>query len=396
MKDPERTILHIDMDAFYASVEQRDDPSLRDRPLVIGSDPEEGRGRGVVSTCSYEARKYGIHSAQPISRAYRRCPNAVFMRPDIRKYAYESRKIREILYRHTPCMEFISLDEAFLDITGSLGLFGGAERIARSMQSVILEERGLSASIGVAPNKMTAKIASDLKKPRGIVIVPHGEAAEFLHPLSIRRLWGIGEKTGRVLDTLGIRTIGELAACSRRTLTLELGSAGEHLQRLARGIDNRPVETVSHTKSIGNEITFSKDTADMDFIRSRLLRLSEKVFFRLWKHDLDAYTVVLKIRFADFSTHTRSRTLEAPPRSPLELYRIVLENLNRCAPGGRKIRLIGVSGKKLRERSEQLDLFEQNERKKEQRDSLNRAVFSIKDRFGDRKLGYGNFENERQ
>lgn len=389
MDNSKRTILHIDMDAFYASVEQRDNPCLKGKPVIIGADPKGGRGRGVVSTCSYEARKFGIHSAMPISRAYRRCPGGVYLRPDMKKYAAESMVVREILYEYTPVMEFISLDEAFLDITGSLNLFGGAQKIASDMQEKILKQRELGSSVGVAPTKMAAKIASDLKKPMGIVIVSPDNVREFLAPLSIKRVWGIGKKTFAVFSRMGIETIGDLAALDEKSVEASLGSHGLDLLNLARGSDIRRVEPDSKVKSISNEITFEEDVSDLSIIRTKLLELSEKVFFRMWTQKLEGVTVTLKIRFEDFSTRTRSVTETNPPGTAVELYERVIQNLGRCSLTGRKIRLIGVGVQNFRTGSRQMNLFQDENKRKERQEQLNQTLADIKDRFGGKTIRYG-------
>ncbi len=389
MTERAQTILHIDMDAFYASVEQRDDPSLKGKPVIIGANPKQGKGRGVVSTCSYEARQFGIHSAMPISRAYRRCPGGVYLSPDMKKYAAESMAIREILYQFTPVMEFISLDEAFLDITGSLNLFGGAQRIASAVQQRILTERQLGSSVGVAPTKMAAKIASDLKKPMGIVIVEPETVRVFLAPLSIKRIWGIGKKTFAVLRRMGIETIGDLAELDERSVEASLGSHGLDLLNLARGSDSRIVETETQVKSISNEITFEEDVSDLSIVRAKLLELSEKVFFRMWTKKLEGLTVTLKIRFGDFTTRTRSLTESSPPGTAVELYERVIQNLERCFLTGRKIRLIGVGVQNFRTGSRQMELFQDDHKRVERQDQLNRALSSIKTKFGSKKIRYG-------
>ena len=238
-----RCIIHVDMDAFFASVEQRDDPALRGRPVVVGSDPKAGKGRGVVSTCSYEARKYGIHSAMPISIAYKKCPQAVFLPVDMEKYAEASAKIHEILYSFSPDIEPISIDEAFLDITGSYHLFGTPVETCRLIKEKIKKYTGLTASIGLAPTKMAAKIASDLDKPDGLVEVTEEKLLDFLRPLDVRKIWGLGPKCEAELQRLGIQTIGDLARMDPDHLTGTFGKVGLEFWRLANGIDERPVET---------------------------------------------------------------------------------------------------------------------------------------------------------
>jgi len=258
----ERVIVHVDMDAFFAAIEQRDDPSLAGKPVVVGADPMGGKGRGVVSTCSYEARRFGIHSAQPISQAYRCCPNAVFLPGDGAKYSRESRRIRGIFEQFTPLVEPVSVDEAYLDVTGSLRLFGGKRALVQQLRERIRSETGLTASLGVATGKLVAKIASDLEKPHGLVIVEPGREAEFLAPLEVRRLPGVGPKMHAALARLGIRTIGDLAAVPRRELIRGFGEWGAELHRKAHGVDAAPVQAPEAAKSVGHEHTFAEDTTD--------------------------------------------------------------------------------------------------------------------------------------
>ncbi|MFA9452479.1 MAG: DNA polymerase IV, partial [Candidatus Aminicenantaceae bacterium] len=255
--EKERFIAHLDMDAFYAAVEQRDNPDYREKPVVVGADPKGGSGRGVVAACSYEAREYGIHSAMPISTAYKKCPQAVFVRGDMQKYVRISRQIFTILERFTPDVEPISIDEGFLDITGSYHLFGTPEDTCRKIKAMVREETGLTASIGMAPNKMTAKIASDLEKPDGLVIVSREGLLGFLHPLPVQKLWGVGKRMLEALQKLNIHTIGDLARWSQEDMAERLGRAGTHVWKLANGIDPRDVRGEDGVKSIGHEHTFA-------------------------------------------------------------------------------------------------------------------------------------------
>ena len=257
---PARTIIHVDMDAFYASVEQRDRPDLRGRPVIVGADP---RGRGVVSAASYEARAFGVHSAMPIGRAARLCPTGVFLPVDMAKYAQVSRQIMAILAEFTPLLEPLSIDEAFLDVTASRGLLGDGERIARAIKQRIRDTVGLTASVGVASNKFVAKVASELRKPDGLVVVPPGEEAAFLAPLPVSRLWGVGRVTASDLDAMGILTIGQLATVPVDHLRARFGGSGADLRALALGLDDRPVEPFAPPKSMGAEETFEQDHRDL-------------------------------------------------------------------------------------------------------------------------------------
>ncbi len=261
------------MDAFYASVEQLDHPAYRGKPVVVGADPRGGAGRGVVAACSYEARKFGIRSAMPISRAYRLCPTAVFVRPRGARYAEMSERIFAILREYTDLMEPLSIDEAFLDVTASQRLFGPAAEIGRTMKARIRSELGLVASIGLAPNKFLAKVGSDLGKPDGFVTVAPGQERAFLDPLPISRLWGVGPKTEARLHQMGFQTIGQIARTPLATLEDTLGQGGRDLWELANGLDDRPVEPEQEAKSIGAEHTFAEDTADREQIRRTILEL---------------------------------------------------------------------------------------------------------------------------
>jgi DNA polymerase-4 len=280
-----RTILHADLDAFYASVEQRDRPELRGKPVIVGSDGP----RGVVATCSYEARKFGVHSALPGSIARRRCPQGIFVPPRMRVYVEIARQVRAIFESVTPLVEPLSLDEAFLDVTGSARLFGGGVSIAKKIRADVLAQTQLTISIGVASNKYCAKVASDLDKPDGLTIVPRGGEAEFLAPLPIRRLWGAGPKTQERLESLGLHTIGEVATCEEKRLRRVLGEEGTaHFKRLALGLDDRSVAPSQAPKSISHEQTFGHDLEGDDAAHAVLLALSESVGMRARAQGLQA------------------------------------------------------------------------------------------------------------
>jgi nucleotidyltransferase/DNA polymerase involved in DNA repair len=338
-----RTILHVDMDAFYAAVEQRDRPELRGKPVIVGADPRGGRGRGVVATASYEARRFGVASAMPISQAYRLCPHGVYVPPDMEKYARVSHDVMEILRRYTECVEPISIDEAFLDVTGSRRAFGDGERIARALKDAIRTETALTASVGVAPSKLVAKIASDLRKPDGLVVVPPGGEAALLAPLPVRRLWGVGPKMEEALARLGVATIGDLAGLDPARLEHRLGTHGHDLLLLARGIDDRPVVADRDAaKSIGHEHTYDVDTADLARLRRTLLDLSDAVAARLRAHAVRGRTVTLKYRDEDFKTITRAETVPGPTDVGNRIFEVAWR-LFQKAHGPRKVRLLGVS-----------------------------------------------------
>lgn len=382
----ERFIVHVDMDAFYASVEQRDHPEYRGRPVVVGADPKGGQGRGVVAACSYEAREYGIHSAMPISFAYKRCPHAVYLRGDMKKYVHISHQILKILKRFTPDIEPISIDEAFLDITGSYKLFGTPEETCRKIKATICEETGLQASLGMAPNKMTAKIASDLEKPDGLVVVTSKGLQEFLHPLPVGKLWGVGKRTKEELSRLGIRTIGDLASRDLKDLSNLLGKSGVHVWKLANGIDPRDVETSIGIKSIGHEHTFEEDVIDPQMIEDTLMWLAEKVSRRMRKKGFRGRTVSLKIRLADFSTYTRAKSLQTPTNYVNDLFQTALDKTRAFKLGKQPIRLIGIQVSNLEKEKGQLGLFGPTSPGSEKKEKLHEAVDRIKDRFGERAI----------
>ncbi|MFH0839707.1 MAG: DNA polymerase IV [Candidatus Omnitrophota bacterium] len=400
----ERYIVHVDMDAFFASIEQRDNPSLGGKPVIVGADPQKGRGRGVVAASSYEARKFGIHSAMPISTAYQKCPHAAFLLPDMQKYSEVSRHIYKILYDFTPEIEPVSIDEAFLNITGSYKLFGTPQKTCLLIKSSIKKETLLTASIGLAPTKMAAKIASDLEKPDGLVRVSRKNLLDFLWPLDIKRLWGLGKKTEAVLKDRGISTIGELAKKDVKEIMDLLGKNGLHLWQLANGIDDSEVLTDSEAKSLSSETTFDKDTSDRDQVEAAIMSLCEKVSARLRCEGLKAKTVTLKIRLEGFLTYTRALTLGVSTNHTDILYKYAKELYakfdtfdgpknsrllsialsKRSAPKGdpqkKKIRLIGVKASNLISSRQKDYLFK--DFGDEKREMVHQALDRIRERFG--------------
>jgi len=371
------------MDAFYAAIEQRDNPACRGKPVIVGADPKDGRGRGVVSACSYEARKFGVHSALPISTAYRRCPHAVYLPVDMSKYVRESKKVFEILGRFSPDIEPLSIDEAFIDITHSHHLFGTPEETCRKIKSVIKSETGLAASIGLAPNKHTAKIASDLEKPDGLVIIRRENLFSFLHALPVSRLWGVGEKTREAFGSLNIQTIGDLAGWDIKDIVQMFGKHGEHAWRLANGIDPREVLAETEAKSVGNEHTFEKDEKDRDRILDTLMALSENVSRRLRKSGVKGRTITLKIRFSDFKTFTRSESLSQATNFADEIYATASKKAKSFDFGpNHPIRLIGVSVSGLEKTDLQPGLFDHAPSETERKEKLHRALDEITERFG--------------
>lgn len=376
-------ILHCDMDAFYASVEERERPELVGHPVIVGGSPEK---RGVVSAANYVARRYGIHSAMPSITAHRLCPHGIYLPPRIDYYAEVSRQIREIFERFTPLVEPLSLDEAFLDVTGSEQLFGPATEIGQKVKQVVRKETGLVVSVGVAPNKFLAKIASDFKKPDGFLVVEPEHIQEFLDPLPVERLWGVGKQGSKVFQRLGIRTIGQLRQWPIETLTNSFGSQGEHLWQLAHGIDDDPVVPEREAKSISHETTFEQDIDDLDVLRAWLVDLTEQVGWRLRRHGLRSRVVHLKIRFADFSLITRSQTLPEPTDITHDLWQAADEMLLKRLPASHlPIRLIGmgVSGLDATGFIQGL-LFDQDQRKKQA--GLDVATDQIREKFGSAAL----------
>jgi DNA polymerase-4 len=363
------------MDAFYASVEQRDRPELRGRPVIVGADP---RGRGVVSAASYEARVFGVRSAMPISRAARLCPHGVLVPVDMEKYARVSEEIMAILGDFSPLVEPVSVDEAFVDLTGTESLFGAPADTVQRIKQRIREATGLGASAGLASNKFIAKIASDLRKPDGLVIVPPGREAAFLAPLPVERLWGVGKATARSLAALGVASIGQLQRLPRATLVSRLGGHGADLHALAFGRDDRPVEPWTPPKSMGAETTFERDVDDRARLETTLRGQAERVARELRAGGVAASRVTLKLRFADFHTITRSHTGD-PTQDGLELYRRAAGLFARERLVQR-VRLIGVSASALgRPESGQLGLLDADTVRRER---LARAVDGITGRFG--------------
>jgi DNA polymerase-4 len=375
-------ILHVDMDAFYASVEERDQPELVGHPVIVGGTPE---GRGVVAAANYMARKFGVHSAMPAVQAKRLCSHAIFLRPRMEHYAEVSAQIRSVFDRYTPLVEPLSLDEAFLDVTGSESLYGPALKIAQDIKHEIRGSLSLVASVGVAPNKFLAKIASDLEKPDGLVVVDSDRVQEFLDPLPVKRLWGVGKVTGKVFEELGIHTIGQLRHLSVETLQQHFGNSGMHFWELAHGIDARPVTPEQEAKSISHEKTFSSDIDDRSLLYAWLLELTEQVTCRLRRHGLKARTVNLKVRYDDFHTLTRAHTLFAPTNVTEEIWQAVSLLFERIPSRQLRLRLLGVGVSNLVAGTQtQLDLFADPEHKRQSR--LDEVADDIKAKFGSSSL----------
>ena len=342
---PERRILHIDMDAFYASVEQRDDPRLRGRPVVVGGSPDS---RAVVCTCSYEARRFGVRSAMPCSKARRLCPDAIFVPPDFGRYKAVSVELRRIFKSATELVEPLSLDEAYLDVTENrLGMALGRD-VAIHLKARIRDELHLTASAGVGPNKLIAKIASDVRKPDGLCVVAPSRVLDFLAPLPVGRLYGVGPRTAERLGELGMKTVMDLRGAEAHGLERVLGSFGRFLHALAFGHDDRPVVPYHIPKSRGAETTLSVDLTDLRAIARLVEEQAEEVADGLRQLGRPARTVTLKVRYSDFTTISRSRTLPAPTRDAAVLCEVALSLLHTQTEAGRRpIRLVGVQGHNL-------------------------------------------------
>ena len=382
-----RVILHVDMDAFYASIEVRDNPQYQGLPVVVGSAPG---GRGVVAAASYEARRYGIRSAMPSGEAFARCPQALFLPVDMQKYRAVSSQLFDLLDTFTPRVEPISIDEAYLDLTGCPAPStaaaspeapaGSPLAFARAIKGRIGETLRLPVSIGVAPNKFLAKLASELAKPDGLREIGLNEAAALLAPLPVTVLWGVGPQTRQRLGSLGIDTVGDLQRTPTSVLRASLGFAAEELARLSRGLDDRAVEVSRETKSIGRETTFEEDTADREALLRTLVALAEDVARSLRAEGLHGRTVTLKVRYENFHTLTRNLTLPSPTHSGAVIYRAAVGLLDRLAPLPRPVRLIGVSVSGLgRVGLTQVSLFGEEE----QHARVDQVVDAINERFGE-------------
>ncbi len=389
-----RSILHVDMDAFYASVEVRRDPSLAGRPLIVG-----GSGtRGVVASCSYEARAYGIHSAMPSTRARRLCPEAIFLPGHYDLYQECSRQLHQVLHCFTPLVEAISLDEAFLDVTGARRLFGTGVEVAWTIRRRIHDELALASSVGVATSKLVAKLASKAAKPTasfagvvpgpGVTVVEPGAELSFLHPLAVGALWGVGPATRRRLDRFGVATVGDLAAVPVDTLVAALGSAmGRHLHALAWARDTRPVEAARAVKSVGHEETYRQDHHDREPLHREVVRLADAVATRLREAGRAGTTVVLKVRFGDFRTITRSRTVAVPLDAGPSLAKVALALLDGVDPSP-GVRLLGVSVSNLVEQPAiQLTLDGAANETGGEAGDVARAVDEVRRRFGAAAVG---------
>ena len=381
--DSRKHILHLDLDAFYPSVEILDNPSLKGRPVIVGG----GRQRGVVSSASYEARKYGVHSAQPIAAAMRLCPQGVFLPVRMGRYSEISNMVFEIYRRFTPLVEPLSLDEAFLDVTGSTRLFGSPADMALRIKQLVAGETGLTVSAGVASSKLIAKIASDLQKPDGLTVVPHDRVRAFLDPLPVEKLWGVGHVTRESLMLLGVKTIGDLSRIAVNVLERKLGRQGLQLHCLSLGIDDRGVEPEREAKSIGNEETYADDIIDRAIIKKELLGLSIKVARRARSEGLEGKTITLKVKYNDFQQITRSITLPEPTDDGDEMFRHCCSLLNKTEAGRKPARLLGVTLSHLTScaAARQLCLFTGQSRSLKKK-KLNLALDKISEKYGEHTI----------
>jgi DNA polymerase-4 len=377
-----RWIVHVDMDAYFASIEQRDHPNYQGKPVIIGG----LSARGVVATASYEARKYGIKSAMSIGEAHRRCPEGIFLPPNIKKYAQVSSQLFHIFQSFSPLVEPLSMDEAFLDATGMERLYPDITEIPRQIKKRIKQELNLTASAGVAPNKFLAKLASDLQKPNGLVVIRPGEEINLLAPMSIKKLWGVGDATATILKNLQIETIGELRTMDLPFLQKHLGNSALNLYNLAWGKDDRPVIPGREAQSIGNETTFDTDLWSKEEIHSILLALASKVGWRLRKAGLHARTITLKVRFSSFRTITRSITAPSSLTLDQEIYKTVLTMLEKVTLH-EGVRLLGVTASKLgEEKIQQLSLFTETNEKQVK---ITTIMDQLKDKFGETIIARG-------
>ena len=376
-----RRIVHLDMDAFYASVEQEDRPELKGRPVIVG-----GAKRGVVSAASYEARKFGVRSAMPVFEARRLCPHGIFLPVRMRRYKEVSERVMAILAGFSPLIERVSIDEAFIDITGTETLYGPPDGLARLMKGAIRRETGLTCSIGISPNKFLAKIASDMEKPDGLVVIEEGDVASFLSRLPIERIPGIGAKTSLALKELGVLVASDVLRFPLSFWTKRFGKYGVRLYEKAQGIDDSPVVPFVEPKSCGAEDTFPKDTDDPEEIKKWLLAQAESVGRELRRDGYRAHTVTLKIKFSDFRTVTRSRTLHEPTRCTKVIFDTVVQLLDELKIGA-GVRLCGVAASNLSKGVQQTRLFA--DPVTERHEKLDRAIDDIRSKFGESALRRG-------
>ncbi|MFC1494670.1 DNA polymerase IV [Thermodesulfobacteriota bacterium] len=374
-----KCIIHLDMDAFYPAVEILDNPGLKGKPVIVGGSSK----RGVVSSASYEARKFGVHSAQPIARALKLCPNGVFLPVRMERYKEMSFRIFEIFKRFTPLVEPLSIDEAFLDITGTERLLGDPVYVAKKIKDTVFDETGLTVSAGVAPSKFIAKIASDMDKPDGLTVVPHDKINDFLDTLSVSKMWGVGKVMLEKLGRYNIKTFYDLRTFPLETLERAFGKNGTRMHLLAMGIDNRSVETEHEIKSIGHELTFSKDIQDIEYAEEQILALAIKTGKRMRSNNVAGKIVTLKVKYSNFKQITRSQTLDKHTHDGMIIYQKAKKLLRKTDTGKKPVRLLGISmsGLEPGEINGQLSLFLKDEKTKKA-ENLNKAIDSLQDKFG--------------
>jgi len=384
-------IIHLDMDAFYPSVEVLDNPALKGKPVIVGG----GEERGVVSSASYEARKFGVHSAQPVAKAKRLCPDGIFLPVRMSRYQEVSKQAFEIFLRFTPLVEPLSIDEAFLDVTGSIRLFGRPENIAKKIKQIISAETGLTISAGVAPSKFVAKIASDIDKPDGLTAVHSDGVRDFLDPLPIKKMWGVGKVTQLVLSRLNIHTFRDLRQTPVKVLEKRFGKQGAKIHLLAMGVDERDVIPEHEVKSIGHEQTYSQDIISLDAAQKELLALGNKVARRLRHKGLKGKTVTLKVKYFDFVQVTRSATLPESTDDGSEIYSLACHLLKKTEVTKKPIRLLGISLSQLSflGSGTQLSLFDQD-RSSQKRQRMNIVLDSLYEKFGDKCVVPGTLLND--
>ncbi len=381
MKDEKkRKIIHVDMDAFFAQIEQRDNPAYKNKPLIVGGP----LNRGVISTASYEARKYGLHSGMPLSRAKRLCPDGIYVPVDMEKYIQESRKIKKIFSDFTPLTESVGCDEAFLDVTGCENLFGSALEIAKKIKGRVYEETNLTSSAGIAPNKFLAKLASSINKPNGLTCLDDTEEVlAKVQLLPISYIWGVGRVTEEELTRMGIKTIGDLADMPFALIRKKFGENGEIIHKMANGIDSRPVTASTEPKSVGRETTYEIDTDNLGIVKATLLSLSQRVSKNLMDIGYKAKTVTLKIRYSDFKTVSARVTLKEHISSSFGIYRACVSLVDRFDIVKKKVRLVGISTSNLLSEAEnECSLFKEENKQ----ENLSKAMYEISKKFGDKKL----------
>ncbi len=384
-------IIHLDMDAFYPSVELLDNPALNGKPVIVGG----SRERGVVSSASYEARKFGIHSAQPIAKARHLCPDGIFLPVRMSRYQEISKQVFAIFHRFTPLVEPVSIDEAFLDVTGSIRLFGQPENIAKKIKQIILAETGLTISAGVASSKFVAKIASDIDKPDGLTVVHPDGVKDFLDPLPVEKMWGVGKKTRLLLSGLNINTFRDLRQTPVKVLEKKIGKHGVKIHLLAMGIDERDVIPEHDVKSIGHEQTFLQDILSLDATKKELLVLGNKAARRMRHKRLKGKTITLKVKYSDFVQITRSTSLSEPTDDGLAIYTAACRLLKKTEVTKKPIRLLGVSLSQLSLSGIgiQLSLFDQDP-SSQKRQKLNTVLDSLYEKFGDKSVVPGTLLND--